>query len=134
MSDYPDVRDLYLAADMLITDYSSTMFDFAVTGKPLLFFTYDLAHYRDTLRGFYFDFHLSAPGPLLHTNAQVFDALADLDTVRAQHQEVYARFQETFAHLEDGGAAARVADRYFSPDRTPAGAAPAQTSSSGSVR
>ncbi len=72
VSFHPNVSDLYLAADVMITDYSSTMFDFAVTGKPLLFFTYDLAHYRDTLRGFYFDFHLSAPGPLLHTNAEVF--------------------------------------------------------------
>jgi CDP-glycerol glycerophosphotransferase len=136
VSFHPNVSDLYLAADVMITDYSSTMFDFAVTGKPLLFYTYDLAHYRDTLRGFYFDFHLSAPGPLLHTSTQVFDALADLDTVRAQHHEVYARFQETFAHLEDGGAAARVADRYFSAhtERASALGEPAQASSSGSVR
>src|SRR3712207_4483149 len=52
---YPDVHELYLAADVMITDYSSTMFDFAITGKPMLFYTYDLEHYRDTLRGFYFD-------------------------------------------------------------------------------
>jgi CDP-glycerol glycerophosphotransferase len=144
VSFHPDVSDLYLAADVMITDYSSTMFDFAVTGKPLLFFTYDLAHYRDTLRGFYFDFHLSAPGPLLHTNDQLIDALTGLDTVQEEHREVYARFQETFAHLEDGGAAARVADRFFAadrarPDRTAAGFVPldetaAQATSSGSVR
>jgi CDP-glycerol glycerophosphotransferase len=76
------------------------------------------------LRGFYFDFHLSAPGPLLHTNSEVFDALADLAAVQAQHQEAYARFRQTFAHLEDGGAAARVADRFMR----------AHTGSSGSVR
>lgn len=40
---HPDVSDLYLAADLMVTDYSSTMFDVAVTGKPLLFYTYDLA-------------------------------------------------------------------------------------------
>jgi CDP-glycerol glycerophosphotransferase len=132
VSFHPNVSDLYLAADVMITDYSSTMFDFAVTGKPLLFFTYDLAHYRDTLRGFYFDFHLSAPGPLLHTNNDVFDALEDLESVRVKHQEVYARFQRTFAHLEDGGAAARVADRFFPDHRSPADAV--HTGSSGSVR
>src|SRR3954447_5129478 len=44
VSAYEDIRDLYLAADVLITDYSSAMFDFAITGKPLLFFTYDLEH------------------------------------------------------------------------------------------
>jgi CDP-glycerol glycerophosphotransferase (TagB/SpsB family) len=35
----------------LVTDYSSVMFDFANTGRPMLFFTYDLEHYRDRLRG-----------------------------------------------------------------------------------
>jgi CDP-glycerol glycerophosphotransferase len=133
VSFHPNVSDLYLAADVMITDYSSTMFDFAVTGKPLLFFTYDLAHYRDTLRGFYFDFHLSAPGPLLHTSTQVFEALADLETVTADHREVYARFQQTFAHLEDGGAAARVVDQFFPADRSPAEMS-SHTGSSGSVR
>ena len=43
VSAYPDNRELYLAADVLVTDYSSVMFDFAVTGKPMLFFTLDLA-------------------------------------------------------------------------------------------
>jgi CDP-glycerol glycerophosphotransferase len=47
VSDYPDIADLYLATDVLVTDYSSAMFDFAVTGKPMVFFTYDLERYRD---------------------------------------------------------------------------------------
>ena len=42
VSDHPDIRELYLAADVLITDYSSAMFDFAVTGKPIVLYTYDL--------------------------------------------------------------------------------------------
>ena len=49
--------------DVLITDYSSVMFDFAHTGRPMLFFTYDLEHYRDKLRGFYFDFEARGAGP-----------------------------------------------------------------------
>src|SRR5262249_17961035 len=53
---YPDVADLLLVADVLVTDYSAVMFDFANTGRPMLFFTYDLEHYRDNLRGFTFDF------------------------------------------------------------------------------
>ena len=44
---YPDIADLYLAADVLVTDYSSAMFDYAVTGRPIVFFAYDLAEYRD---------------------------------------------------------------------------------------
>jgi CDP-glycerol glycerophosphotransferase len=97
----------------MVTDYSSTMFDFAVTGKPLLFYTYDLAHYRDALRGFYFDFHEHAPGPLLNTSTDVVDALGDLDTVRQAYAPAYERFRERYCHLEDGHATDRVIERYF---------------------
>lgn len=117
VSAHPDISDLYLAADVMVTDYSSTMFDFAVTGKPLLFYTYDLAHYRDTLRGFYFDLDLHAPGPLLQTSRQVIDALADLESVQADYRDAYARFRELFCHLEDGRATERVLDRFFPADR-----------------
>ncbi|MBM7807729.1 CDP-glycerol glycerophosphotransferase [Geodermatophilus bullaregiensis] len=124
VSAYPDIRDLYLAADLLVTDYSSTMFDFAITGKPILLFTYDLAEYRDRLRGFYFDLEEVAPGPLLATSRELVDAVADLDRVTAAHAERYARFRETFTALEDGHATERVLDLFFPPGGSPAGAAP----------
>jgi CDP-glycerol glycerophosphotransferase len=108
---YPDVAELYLAADVLVTDYSSTMFDFAITGRPQLFFTYDLDDYGDRLRGFYFDLAPVAPGPLLATNSEVFDALADLPAVAAAHLQRYEAFREQFCHLEDGRASERVVER-----------------------
>ena len=107
---HPDIRDLYLAADMMVTDYSSTMFDFAITGKPLLFFTYDLERYRDQLRGFYFDLAEVAPGPLVATSTELVEAIAGIDRVTAEHAERYARFRKTFCHLEDGSATERVLD------------------------
>ncbi|MCW2636692.1 MAG: CDP-glycerol:poly(glycerophosphate) glycerophosphotransferase [Blastococcus sp.] len=110
---YPDIRDLYLAADLLVTDYSSTMFDFAITGKPILNFTYDLDYFRDELRGFYFDLAEAAPGPLLGTSKELVAAIADIDAVTAEHQERYARFRSTFTHLEDGAATDRVLDLIF---------------------
>ena len=78
---HPDIRDLYLAADLMVTDYSSTMFDFAITGKPMLFFTYDLDYFRDELRGFYFDLAEAAPTPLLRTSKELVDAIADIDAL-----------------------------------------------------
>jgi CDP-glycerol glycerophosphotransferase len=110
VSFYPDIADLYLAADVMVTDYSSTMFDFAVTGKPILFFTYDLEEYRDTARGFYFELADIAPGPLLRTSADVVSALGDLAPVAAAHRYAYDRFTERFCHLEDGQATARTLD------------------------
>ncbi|AUG77668.1 hypothetical protein CFP65_2852 [Kitasatospora sp. MMS16-BH015] len=111
VSDYPDVQELLLAADVLVTDYSSIMFDFAVTGRPILFFTYDLDHYRDDLRGFYFDLEAEAPGPLLRTPAELVAALRDLPAVTEQHAEAYRAFRATHCALDDGGASARVVDR-----------------------
>ena len=107
---HPDISDLYLAADVLVTDYSSSQFDFAVTGKPIVHHVHDLEHYRDTLRGFYFDLEEIAAGPLLRTTEEVLDALADVDGVRARYRDRYAAFQERFCHLEDGHAADRVLD------------------------
>jgi CDP-glycerol glycerophosphotransferase len=112
---YPDIAELYLVSDVLLTDYSSAMFDFAVTGRPMLFFTYDLAEYRDKLRGFYFDFEAQAPGPLLATSAEVVTALEGIDELTASYQERYQRFTTQFCPLDDGHAAARLCDRIFRP-------------------
>jgi CDP-glycerol glycerophosphotransferase len=110
---YPDITELYLASDVLVTDYSSTMFDYAVTGRPMLFFTYDLADYRDNLRGFYFDFEAEAPGPLLATSDEVIAGIRDVDAVAASYRDAYERFAARFASLDDGKAGARVCDRLF---------------------
>ena len=110
VSRYPDVAELILISDALVTDYSSLMFDFAGTGRPMVFHTYDLEHYRDTLRGFCFDFATQAPGPLVPTSAGVVEALRDLASVTETHRDAYARFRESFCDLDDGTAAARVAD------------------------
>ncbi len=107
---HPDIRDLYLAADLMVTDYSSTMFDFAITGRPMVFFTYDLDRYRDQLRGFYFDLEDVAPGPLVRTSQELVDAIADIDRISEQYAARYTRFQELFSHLEDGAATRRVLD------------------------
>ncbi|WP_040337151.1 CDP-glycerol--glycerophosphate glycerophosphotransferase [Candidatus Blastococcus massiliensis] len=107
---HPDIRDLYLAADLMVTDYSSTMFDFAITGRPLVFFTYDLDRYRDELRGFYFDLEEVAPGPLVRTSQELVEAIADIDRISERNAGRYARFQQMFTHLEDGAATRRVLD------------------------
>jgi CDP-glycerol glycerophosphotransferase len=113
VSSYPDGTELMLAADVLLTDYSSMMVDFANTGRPMLFYTYDLDAYRDEIRGFYLDFMETVPGPLLSTTDEVIAALRDLDGVRAAYAARYAAFAAMFCELDDGLASARVVDRLF---------------------
>ncbi|MBM6978546.1 MAG: bifunctional glycosyltransferase family 2 protein/CDP-glycerol:glycerophosphate glycerophosphotransferase [Actinomyces succiniciruminis] len=108
VNSYADVNDLYLAADVLITDYSSVMFDFVTTGKPIMFLAPDLAMYRDVTRGFYFDFERSAPGPILSTTAECIDYLRSLPEMAARYDGAYGRFVHRYAPFDDGHAAERV--------------------------
>jgi CDP-glycerol glycerophosphotransferase len=110
---YRDISELFLISDVLITDYSSAMFDFAVTGRPMLFFTYDLEQYRDQLRGFYFDFEAEAPGPLLASSDEVLAAVRDVDAMAAGYGTAYQAFAAKYCPLDDGKAGARVCDRLF---------------------
>jgi CDP-glycerol glycerophosphotransferase len=93
------------------------MFDFAVTGKPIVFYTYDLEHYRDDLRGFYFDLAPIAPGPTVRTSNELIAELAEIDVAVPEPTEAYARFRETFCALEDGHATDRVLDLLLPPGR-----------------
>jgi CDP-glycerol glycerophosphotransferase len=111
VSFYPEISDLFLAADVMVTDYSSAMFDFAITGKPILFHVHDLPDYRDRIRGFYFDLAVEAPGPMLNSADEVAEALRVLPAVRLQYQDAYARFQARDCDLADGHATDRVLSR-----------------------
>lgn len=107
---YPEVADLLLASDALITDYSSVMFDFTVTGKPVYFFVPDMEHYRGDLRGFYFDLTAHAPGPVIRTYDELVSALRD-ETVPGRFAERYAAWRARFNARDDGRAAERVVAR-----------------------
>lgn len=75
-SDYPDIADLYQVADFLITDYSSVMFDFAYTKRPMIFFMYDYDKYKEKLRGFYFDPIGVLPGSIAYNGQDLLDVVS----------------------------------------------------------
>jgi CDP-glycerol glycerophosphotransferase len=108
VSYHPDVRDLYAAADVLVTDYSSTMFDFAITGRPIVFYAYDLERFQDSVRGFYFDLLPEAPGPVVRAQDELVQALRALPDLAPEYAERYAAFRARYTSLEDGHAAERV--------------------------
>ena len=109
---YPDVTDLYIAADVLVTDFSSVMFDYTITGKPIMFLAPDLERYRAE-RGFYFDFEAEAPGPILNTDQEVLAALGRIDAISTEYVPKYRAWQQKFNDLEDGRAAERVVKRVW---------------------
>ena len=110
VSSYPDITELMLVADVLITDYSSVMFDFVGTGRPMLFLTPDVAEYAGSTRGFYLDFAEIAPGPLLSSTDSVLQALEALPRTETAYRDRYEAFRDQFAPRDDGKAAIRVVD------------------------
>jgi CDP-glycerol glycerophosphotransferase len=116
VSDYPDIAELYLAADVLVSDYSSAIYDFAVTGKPIVLFAYDLEHYRDGIRGMYLDYEEWAPGPIVTTLEELAATVTAVTLPGAAARgERYDQFVDRFCPVEDGGATDRVIDQFIEP-------------------
>lgn len=101
-----DISTLYLVSDMMITDYSSVMFDYSILKRPMLFYCYDLDEYKDTLRGFYFDFLKEAPGPVVLNSKELVNAIKDYDV--SEYQERYDTFVSKYNHADDGKASTKV--------------------------
>lgn len=118
VTSYPETSELLLVADTLITDYSSVMFDFSVTGKPIVFYVPDLEHYRGDLRGFYFDVEERAPGPVVQTQAALVDALAESPDA---YRDRYALWKDVFNARDDGRASERVVARILDQGLIPRG-------------
>ena len=110
VSDWPDMNELMLVADLLVTDYSSAIFEFALLERPMAFFAPDHDAYERE-RGFYFDFRSGVPGPVFEETdelaAYVKAGDFDLERVRA--------FARTWFDIADGHAAERFVDRLVLP-------------------
>lgn len=113
VTSYPDVNDLILAADVAVLDYSSMRFDFALTGRPMVFLVPDLDDYGSRTRGFLWDFGETAPGPWVADTTEVVAELRDLDALSRRWAEPLAEFNARYNRLQDGHAAERVVAEFF---------------------
>ena len=102
---YPDMAELLCAANLLITDYSSSMFDYALTGKPIIQFATDVAAYQKD-RDFYFPLD-ALPFPLAKSNEELEAVLTDLQPLWTS--SAWAEFARENDFCEDGEAAVRCA-------------------------
>ncbi|MHA6486940.1 CDP-glycerol glycerophosphotransferase family protein [Bacillus cabrialesii] len=109
VTNYPDIRELYIISDILITDYSSVFFDFANLNKPMIFYTYDLEKYKNDLRGFYFDFEKKAPGRIVTNENDLFKEL-DKQIKQPQTNENFKIFKNNFCDIEDGNSSKRFVE------------------------
>ncbi|MBQ6663436.1 MAG: CDP-glycerol glycerophosphotransferase family protein [Firmicutes bacterium] len=107
-SSYPDINDLYYVADLLITDYSSSVFEFSLMRKPMLFFAFDELEYAYT-RGFHREYRPACPGKICNTFAELVQAIRDKD-FEFEKNAPYLAYH--FDHI-DTGARDRVIDWFL---------------------
>ena len=104
-----EISELYIISDILITDYSSVFFDYAILKRPIYFYMQDIAEYQHELRGFYLDIYKDLPGSIYETEKPMLEDIAEgvFDYKRLD------KFNERFNYLEDGKGAKRVVDILF---------------------
>jgi CDP-ribitol ribitolphosphotransferase / teichoic acid ribitol-phosphate polymerase len=105
-SSYREINDLLFITDVLITDYSSVCFEFALLNKPMLFFAFDVEEYVRT-RDFYYDFHSFIPGPLVRSAEEIIDKIQRRDF----NLEKINPFVRYFFDDVDGNSSERVVDQ-----------------------
>jgi CDP-ribitol ribitolphosphotransferase len=110
VSDHHDINELMLVSDLLVTDYSSAIFEYSLLDRPMLFFAPDHAAYERE-RGFYFDYRTGVPGPVVETTSALAAAIRaggfDLDRVRA--------FRAASFEVADGHASRRFVEELVLP-------------------
>ncbi|MGN0613547.1 MAG: CDP-glycerol glycerophosphotransferase family protein [Porcipelethomonas sp.] len=121
-----DINELYLASDILITDYSSVFFDFANLNRPMIFYLYDFEEYRDKMRDFYFGTAM-LPGITVHDQQKLEKALSDVlsdmkegGSGLMRYANALKTFNRRFNPLEDGHSAERTVREIFGqPGQSP---------------
>ncbi|MFH8771605.1 CDP-glycerol glycerophosphotransferase family protein [Streptomyces sp. NPDC017958] len=103
-------EDVCLAADALVTDYSSIMFDYANLDRPIVVYADDWEVYQET-RGVYLDLMTEPPGPVARTAEELARVFRDGSYAGPEARAQRAAFRERFCQFDDGLAAERVVRR-----------------------
>jgi CDP-glycerol glycerophosphotransferase (TagB/SpsB family) len=110
VTDHPEINELVLASDAAVLDYSSLRFDYAMTGRPMVFLVPDLDDYTGGVRGFLVPFSDTAPGPKVSTTDEVAGLLRDVPALAAEWGERVRAFDAEFNPWQDGRASERFVD------------------------
>ena len=103
VSKYDDINELYIISDILITDYSSVFFDYAILERPILFYMYDMEEYRDEMRGFYLNIN-QLPGPIVRDEKELINVIREMKTCDMKS------FNNEYNRMNDGQASLRLVD------------------------
>ena len=102
-----DIQELLLISDILITDYSSMIFDYLLLDRPILLFAYDLNEYLNE-RGMYYNFEEIAPGPILLNGTELIDAIKNIENIDKKFIEKRKMIKNRINKYTDGKSIERV--------------------------
>ena len=100
-----EINDLLFISDLLITDYSSVCFEYALLNRPMIFFAYDLEEYIAS-RDFYYPYESFVPGPIVKTSQE----LVEIIKTENYNKEKLNQFRTKFFDHLDGKSTKRVVD------------------------
>lgn len=109
LSDEIDTQELLLISDLLISDYSSVMTDFVITGRPVIVYAYDFDDYLKRCRALYYELSETLPQPIVKSQEELFNYLTNIDWIEnPEIKKSYLFFQKTFHTYLDGKSSERV--------------------------
>ncbi len=113
--DVPDIVDLYPIVDILISDYSAAIYEFALTDKEILLYPYDYEEY-DEFPGYIIDYHKVMPGPICHTEKELYDVLKNEKESFKNYPNRLKKFNKEFNYLNDGKATQRFVENLINKE------------------
>ncbi len=105
VGNYPNINDLFYITELLVTDYSSNIFEYSLMRKPMMFFAFDKIQYSFS-RGFHRDYEESAPGKVCYTFEELLEAFRKADF---EYEKVEKYIEHHFDYI-DSNASDRVID------------------------
>lgn len=106
---YPDIFELYMASDILVTDYSSVAMEYSLLKRPILYYMYDLEEYIKE-RNFYYDYLNRLSGPIIRTEEELINAVEHIDKIMEEYSDQYAAYYERYNKLNDGHVCERFVE------------------------
>lgn len=107
--DYPDMNELLLVTDVLITDYSSAIFDFSLLNRPMVFYAYDYQKFVENRGNFYLNYKKDLPGPICYNEDELFNSIKNIDEIALKYNKKSEKFNQKYNECNDG----KVCERFF---------------------
>lgn len=111
MDENRDINELYAISDMLITDYSSVFFDYAILRRPIYFYMYDLEEYAENLRGFYLNINKDLPGDIIKDEMQLLNLIRNNEVYKLKNTKKIESFNLIYNSLQDGQCSKKIIEK-----------------------